>query len=217
MSVANCAWNLEVLETATAGSQINCLGQINVSLDQTCEAIITPTTLLAGSVCGDIDLLTVAATLPDGTELNGPSIIFTQDQNGMDIDVSVIDQNGVNSCWGTVTIEDKIAPLIMCPDDMTLSCTMPTDTSVTGLPVLLAGVMGNQQFETATISLGSCTVEVFYSDVVQNNLCDGDYQQIIFRTWYAVDNAGNRSLPCTQTISVTRETLASAVYPPHWD
>ncbi len=217
MPITPCAWNITVIESANAGAQVACLSQINVSLDQACEALIEPASLMTGSVCGDISLFSVSATLTGGTELSGPNIIFTQDHLGMDIEVSVLDPNGVNSCWGTVTIEDKLAPVIICPIDLTVSCTMPTDTSATGLPSLDIGTLTTLQFDAATISNGSCTVEIFFRDAVQNNLCEGPFQRVISRTWWAIDDAGNRSLPCVQTISVTREDLSSTTFPPHWD
>ncbi|WP_235297871.1 T9SS type A sorting domain-containing protein [Portibacter marinus] len=216
-SQAVCSFNVNVEETAEAGAQVNCLAELNVSLDQTCEAIIGPSDFVTGQICSDIDLYTVSAII-NGEEVSGPTITFTQDQIGQEIDVTVFDPNMVNSCWGTVTIEDKVAPIIACPDDLTVTCLEPTDTSATGLPMLLTAFPSDDEMiATATISNGSCVVDLFFDDVIQEFGCNGPFQRVITRTFYVIDNAGNRSESCSQTISVTRETLASATYPPHYD
>jgi hypothetical protein len=212
--VESCSWSVFVEESPLAPAQLNCIGHLNVSIDQDCMGTIDATMLLAGSVCLDPGLLTLSATLPSGEVLSGATITFTEEHVGMDIDVTVTDPNGINSCWGTVTIEDKVAPAIMCPPDVTVLCTEPTDTSATGIPLLLGGMYME---EGATISNGNCEAELFYRDAVENNLCNGAYQQVITRTFYVVDAAGNMSEPCSQIISVERELLANASYPPHWD
>lgn len=216
---ASCSWSVTVSESMTAGAQVNCLSAVNISLDQTCEAVVDPFTFVTGQICGDISLYSVSATLPTGEELSGPSITFTQEQVGRDIDVTVFDPNGVNSCWGTVTIEDKLAPLISCPPDLTVTCLEPIDTSATGLPTLLTGIFPeeNENFQTATISNGSCVVDLFFGDLIEELECSGGFQRIVSRTFYVIDNAGNRSENCTQQIFVTRESLASTVFPEHFD
>ncbi|GLR16879.1 T9SS type A sorting domain-containing protein [Portibacter lacus] len=219
VSQATCSWTITVNESAEAGAQVNCIAEINVSIDQTCEVIVEPTNFVTGTICGDISLYTVAATLPNGDELLGPSITFTQDQVGMEIDVTVFDPNGINSCWSRVTIEDKLAPIIECPSDITLTCLESPDTSVTGIPILLTGMIIVEEGgpQNATISNGSCEVELFYGDVVEEFLCEGPFQRVISRRFYVIDNAGNVSESCTQQIFITRETLATAVYPEHYD
>ncbi len=211
-----CSWTVTVEESAEAGAQMNCVGQLNISIDQVCQAVLDAPTMLAGSLCLDPSLLLLSASIPGSADL-GPAatITFTEEHVGMDIDVTVQDPNGVNSCWGTVTIEDKLAPIITCPADMTISCTMPSDTSATGIPVLEPVMGGN--FDAATITNGFCEAELFFRDAVLNNLCNGNFQSVISRTFYAVDAAGNMSTPCVQTISVEREMLSSATFPEHYD
>ena len=176
-------------------------------------ATIDASTLLSGNLCTDIGSLLISAPGFDPA----PSITFTEEHVGMEFDVTVQDPNGINSCWGTVLVEDKLAPIIMCPADEIVLCTMPTDTAATGIPILLSARGMYTDLQTATISNGLCEAELFFRDAVLNNLCNGIYQQVISRTFYAVDNAGNMSEPCVQTISVEREILDNATYPPHWD
>jgi hypothetical protein len=217
MGQSSCSWTVTVTESANAGAQVNCLSAVNISIDQTCEAVVDPFTFVTGQICGDISLYSLSATLPTGEELSGPSITFTQEQVGTEIDVTVFDPNGINSCWSRVTIEDKLAPLIACPPDVTVTCLEPIDTSATGLPMLLTGTLPETELQNATISNGSCVVDLFFGDAIQELECSGAFQRIITRTFYVVDNAGNRSENCSQTISVTRETLASTIFPEHFD
>jgi hypothetical protein len=215
---ASCSWTVTVSESMTAGAQVNCLGAVNISLDQTCEVIVDPFTFVTGTICGDISLYSVSATLPSGEEISGPFITFTQEQVGLDIDVTVFDPNGINSCWGTLSIEDKLAPLIMCPADLTVTCLEPVDTSATGLPMLLTGLFqGDGLEEAATISNGSCVVELFFNDAIEDLDCTEPFQRILTRTFYVIDNAGNRSENCSQQIFITRETLDATIYPEHFD
>lgn len=219
-TAATCTWSVTVEESTEVGAQVNCISAVNLSLDQTCEVEIDPFTFVTGQICGDVSLYSVMATLPTGEELSGASITLTQDLQGMEIDITVFDPNGVNSCWSTVTVEDKLAPLIMCPDDVTVTCLESIDTSETGIPILLTGTEitdTDDDVLEATISNGSCVVELFFTDFIQDFQCNGDFQRIVSRTFWVIDNAGNRSESCTQQIFVTRESLASTVFPEHYD
>ncbi|MBK9377296.1 MAG: hypothetical protein IPM86_03050 [Saprospiraceae bacterium] len=40
--------------------------------------------------------------------------------------MKVIDPVTGNSCWGHIRIEDKLAPVLTCPGDLTLDCTAST-------------------------------------------------------------------------------------------
>ena len=71
---------------------------------------------------------------------------------------------------------------------------------------------------TPAIVSDECSgVTVEYSDEVVDGDCTSDFASVITRTWTAVDAAGNVAESCVQTISVTRETLATITLPSNWD
>ncbi len=197
-----CSFVVTVSESTDVGVQLNCIGELNVSIDQNCEGILTVPTLLTGNVCLDPTLLELFVSIK-GVPTAGPTITFTDEHVGQSFDVTVRDINGNNSCWGVVNIEDKIGPAITCPVDVTVACTAPQDTSATGVPTL--------------VGTGCSDIEIFFNDAAVNNMCAGAFQTVISRRFFAVDGAGNTGAACTQTISVERESLISALLPPHWD
>ncbi len=197
-----CNWTVTVEESNTASTQLTCIADLNVSIDQNCEAILEIPAILTGNTCLPTAQLMLRAVI-NGVEQEGTTLTFTEANVGQSIDVSVIGPNGLNSCWGTVNIEDKIGPSLVCPDDMTILCSEPSDTSATGVPTLVGS--------------GCTDADIFFNDAIVTNQCDGEYQSIINRSFYAVDAAGNRGPICTQVIFVERETLMSAILPPHWD
>ncbi len=86
-----------------------CNDNVNVSLSGTCEAIITPDVVLEGeeSIPG-YDPANYEVTI-DG--VTGPSV--TLSLPGV-YQVSIFEIPTGNSCWGHVTVEDKLAPLLEC-------------------------------------------------------------------------------------------------------
>lgn len=195
-----CSWTITLEESAELGTQLNCIGHLNVSIDETCSATLDASDMLLGNTC-DINALVLTAVMPNGEVLSGSSITFNDTHVGSTVDVSVGDANGVNMCWGSVTIEDKSAPIIICPEDEVISCTDSRDTSVLGVAIVRG------QCEDVTVN---------YRDAISTESC-GEFQEVISRTFYAIDGSGNMSVPCVQTIYVERETLDGAIYPPHWD
>ncbi len=209
-----CSWTVTVQPSDLIPVQMNCLGSINVSIDQNCEATIDASQLLTGNLCTDLSLLTLSTTLPGGTILQGSTLTFTEIHVGKTYKVSVTDPNGLNTCWGNVTIEDKHAPILFCPRDFVVLCTEAMDTAALGIPTFGGAVMMDYDNR---LTIGNCEIDLKYMDAVQNLGCSGPYQKIISRTFIAKDASGNISLPCTQTIYVERETFQGAIYPEHYD
>ncbi len=88
-----------------------------------------------------------------------------------------------NEAWAYVKVEDKLAPSIQCPPDVTLTCDMDyTDLNMTG----------------SASAFGSCgSVDVEYNDIIINlNSCNEGF---VRRRWSVV----NRSdIFCDQTITL---------------
>ena len=101
------------------------------------------------------------------------------------------DMNGIfgtegdnyNEAWAYVKVEDKLAPAIQCPADITLTCDMDyTDLGMTG----------------SASAYGSCGgVDVEYNDIIVNlNTCNEGF---VRRRWNVV---GRSDIFCDQTITM---------------
>ncbi len=88
-----------------------------------------------------------------------------------------------NEAWAYVKVEDKLAPAITCPPDVTLTCDMDyTDLNMTG----------------SASAYGSCGgVDVEYNDIIINlNSCNEGF---VRRRWSVV---GRSDIFCDQTITM---------------
>ncbi len=93
---------------------------------------------------------------------------------------SAVDAAGnIAACAQTITVVDEIAPVITCPDDITVPFGSSTEPSATG-------------FATATDDCDPAPA-VTYADVANTT--------VITRTWTAADACGN-SVQCVQTITI---------------
>jgi len=101
--VIGCEVELELVEGL---SNVACNDDINVTLDDNCQAVITPDMLLEGDFCYDAFTLTADGITPGNSiTLMAPGT-YT---------VTVSSDSG--NCWGMVTAEDKTIPEIICPTD----------------------------------------------------------------------------------------------------
>ena len=103
-----------------AATGIACNDGIQVSLGDGCQAIITPDMVLEGNYC--YSAYTVEVTNADGTVSShdaslGGAVLSAPGQYS----VTVTDPAG-NSCWSTITAEDKALPPVSCCDEMVLPC-----------------------------------------------------------------------------------------------
>ncbi|MCB0608172.1 MAG: DUF11 domain-containing protein [Lewinella sp.] len=91
-----------------------CNGATNVSLGENCETVVTPDFILQGNIpC--YSSLEVHILNPDGLDIGN---VITGDYTGQTLFVQLVDPQCGNNCWGTLTVEDKKAPKISCPDDV---------------------------------------------------------------------------------------------------
>ena len=93
------------------------------------------------------------------------------------------DGDNFNEAWAYVKVEDKLAPAIQCPPDVTLTCDMDyTDLDMTG----------------SASAFGSCGgVDVEYNDIIINlNTCNEGF---VRRRWNVV---GRSDIFCDQTITL---------------
>jgi len=117
---------INVLEySGPVQTALACNDHVNISVDENCEITFGADLFLEGGPYQCYDDYEV------NIWVNGNENNQTGDVNGVTIPfgdllgthtVEIIDPNTGNSCWGTFTAEDKIAPVIEC-NDYSINCT----------------------------------------------------------------------------------------------
>jgi hypothetical protein len=102
-----------VTEASENEDWAGCIGHINGVIDSECEFEFDASLFLKGSTCEDFGLYTLEVKLPSGKILSGSSIILDESVLGETIKVNILPNPGCNfeGCWGTLSLEDKLAPL----------------------------------------------------------------------------------------------------------
>ena len=97
----------------------------------------------------------------------------------------VIDSSGrSNDCISNVTVQDKVAPVIVCPQDLTFTCDQTIDPN-------------DPAFGTAQAT-DQCTSNI--TSQVSNNVDPTCGVGVILKVWTAADDNG--STTCTQTFNI---------------
>ncbi len=174
-------------------SALACIGSINISASQNCEVEITPEMLLTSPLN---PVAAYAVVLMDGNGEIIPNATLTSEHLWTPIMAKVMDGCSGNSCWSTVTLEDKIAPSIVC-EDITISC----------------NDMLTYEGPLAIDNCDSSPTVTLLSEVISPLDCDPDNVKLITREYQATDNFGNQSAICTQNITVERLDISTIVYP----
>mgnify|MGYP000350543667 FL=1 len=182
----------------THGQALACNDNVQVSLNGNCEADITPGMILEGE---DETLLDNYVVTIEG--VNGTLVTEIGVYN-----VTVTDITNGNSCWGTITVEDKLAPIVedcQCPEgdptpECEFVCTDLTNILNNTLPTLPQPIV-NENCGTYTSA---------YSDLVSEGDCG---QQIVTRSWVFTDNSGNVSTGCVQEFILNAVELDDVVQP----
>ncbi len=183
---ASCSFTLTVI-----GSTSLACKNVNVSLDSLCQVEITAATLLAGNYnCYDV----FEVTLTDKHKHPVPNPV-TEAYIGQTLIGTVTDSTTGNSCWSFVTIEDKLAPEIICTID-TMSC-----------------AEFNLELDPAAVEDCSNYDVELLDEFIEVLHCDTDFVKKITRRWIARDVAGNTSDTCSQIIYISRIDLDSVVFP----
>ena len=167
-----------------------CNNLVQVSLDDDCIVEITPDMMLEGQGLPQGCLYDVQLIGANGIQLaSSPNV--TSAHIGQTIQVRVwLLVNGVrfNHCWGKISVEDKLPPIIECPEPITLSC---WDERVFAKPAAYDNCDGLLPSSSVTI----------LSDITNTNLdCSNRYRAIREIRYQAKDAAGNLSAICLRTI-----------------
>lgn len=206
-NIINCTYTITVQEYEPTNNTMACNGYINVSLDNSCEAIIAADMLLEGNNYGCYEDYLLSATL-NGSSVgvlvsndfgSGQSLILDGSVLNQLVDVSVTDPETGNTCWGTVVVEDKIDPIFVNCRDTTVVCGANTDLVVPDIS------------ENCSIS------EIIVDENEILGTCQDEFYMQIVRTLIAVDINGNASESCTQVTTILRDAFEDLVFPPNYD
>lgn len=181
-----------------------CHNLVQVSLPSDCEGEITYDMILSGSYTGSTcspngpSAFEVIVMDPLGQPIPSSPYV-TASEVGNYWSVKVKHWASGNSCWGNILVEDKLAPELDCPDDVTVACTESTSVS-----------------ETGTATADDCsTFDLDYYDSSSSAGC-GTVAGLITRTWTAIDFYNNSST-CNQTITIAQPSTTDVVFPPNRD
>lgn len=176
-----CCFNVTVNEYPTPTTTLACNDNVQVSVDDNCEAFIATDEILEGGPykCYNDYIVAVQGY---GSGFGGVSV--NSNAVGQTLSVTVTDPETGNSCFGTISVEDKTLPIITCP---------PTVNS-TGCGIIQPNITG---YATA---IDNCTNNplITWTDEEVMDVCPG-IGSGIFRTWIATDESGN-SAGCLQQI-----------------
>ncbi len=128
-NTSTCCFTVTVNEFPNPSQALTCNNNVQISLDANCSAFVNADKVLEGGPykCYDNYVVEVDKTLPFG---NGPWIRVSQGPNfpgfgtpqplgpddvGKTYQVRVTDPASGNRCWGFITIEDKLPPVLSCP------------------------------------------------------------------------------------------------------
>lgn len=188
-------------QNISAQCSLGCNGNIQLSLNEDCEGLVTPAMLLndTTSTCPN-GVFTVELYDAQGNLVaqGNPAIVGSGYIN-QTLTAKVIDMISNNSCWGNVHVEDKLAPQIVCVAD-TIDCwEMPSF-----LP-------------SASDNCGTPSIKPI-SPMIENPLdCDPLYVQYVTGSFQATDDSGNLSDVCTIDIYLRRPDLSTVNWPTHFD
>ncbi len=176
--------NVSVIEQVPiyiASNILSCENNVNISLDQTGIAEITPQILLDGNYIS-YDNFQVMLSHSNGIQFGN---IVTCGNIGQTIIGKVTDECTGNSCWSTLNVEDKKAPQWDCP---TVAVEIPCDTDIDDYPY--PPVEDNCDTD---ISVSLTGIQIDNSDI-----CQG---VTITRHWVASDDYDNEAY-CVQVLYI---------------
>ena len=183
--------NVNLGESAGA---MSCIGSANLSLSDDCQMEVTPDLVLTSDVDGT-NVFTITVMDEAGNVLDQP--ILTDEHIGQEMTIKVMDVCTGNSCWTSLNVEDKIAPVIIDEGDIIFSCNTTSNFPDPTVEDNCSGLI--------TISLDN--------EVFTNIECDPDFTTRIDRTFTATDAQGNVSDPYVQVVYLARLDVDAVDFP----
>jgi subtilisin-like proprotein convertase family protein len=104
----SCSFNITVTPFTGATSALACNDNVQISLPESGTAVVTSDMILEGGPYGCYDDYEVS--------VDGAGNVVDCSNVGQTLQVMITDANSTNTCWGNITVEDKIDPIIECFD-----------------------------------------------------------------------------------------------------
>ncbi|MFN8303092.1 MAG: SdrD B-like domain-containing protein [Saprospiraceae bacterium] len=173
---------------------------VHISIDSSCQVLVLASMVLEGEADNCTEetyplggYYTVKIKTQQGVLVPNP---VPASYLGQTLIVEIEHVVSCNKTWGHIVLEDKLAPSLTCPGDVTIACSESTDVSHTG-----------------NVGIHDCTATTTQIDdeVVNNGDCS-DPRQIITRTFIVTDAWGNQST-CSQIITVLPFDLDDVIFP----
>jgi hypothetical protein len=174
-----------------------CNNHINISIDGSCGFEALPDFFLEGGA--DAGLFTI-----DIVDADGESIDLTDVSDYLNQTLTYTATNDCNgdSCWGTVSFEDKLGPDAFTCEDVTINCIEYANDEIPSEPTILDA---DGVIVTDVNDLDNCGgVTLSYDDALV--FSDNCGETVINRTYTATDDQGNTTT-CSSTITVESISL----------
>lgn len=177
-----------------------CNDGVQVSLDENCLAEITPDIMLE-AMQYDNSFYAVEVRDLNGVSLGTTTLDATYIGATLEVRVTLI---GCSlSCWGTITIEDKLPPVFTNCPTVTVGCEDRTQPGAPGV--------------TRPTAVDACgAVTYTYGDTTALMPCSDPYSAVIARRWIATDGSGNTDT-CWQSIQIRKASLSEVIFPRDYD
>ena len=197
---------------AESNLQMACMDMINVIVDEDCQFLIEPKSLLLGSMddcvqAGDFKIFIEDRDPSNKEILDGCGKFRYVIQLADHITCTSFDP-----CWGYINAEDKIAPQIKVPENKSflLSC-LRIDT--------VFNLLESLEFTDTAYVADNCSgnqfrpLYDFYDEIITQETCENI---LIHRNFFAEDEKGNRTI-ATQKIELRRPDLSIIEIAPSFD
>ncbi len=200
-----------IIPAGTNEPTVACNDRIYASVDATCMAELHPGMMLAGytNPCGLALMDSIVLKHENGDLLDPDNIRYRGDTvvienassyiHGKPIvaEIHASDGSIANYCWGTIVLEDKLAPVLTCDDRKEISCYQFDGSSTSGASALDCD-------PDPTINIINETLITDCSQIGSGSPTDSIIKRII-RTYTATDVWGNTSdETCTDTLDIRR-------------
>ncbi len=182
------------LQIASAQCSLAVTANVNLSLSPTtCTATLTPTQVLVSQNCPGGNL--VFQAFLGGTWVTNPT--FTYAHVNQTISYRVRDLVSGTFAQGSLLVQDKSAPVILCGAPVTVNCGQSCNIALSP-------------------AYSDCDPNLIksYVETVTTLPCFSPTQKSITRTYKATDAGGNTAT-CNWTITVPRSPLTAIVFPAH--
>ncbi len=194
---------MSLMGTATYGQVdcntiMACNDLVQISLGANCTETVMPDMMLEDQAY-DNEFYNVLVKTENGTVI--PNNVLTKSAIGKTYQVIVTLDGCDLSCWGNITIEDKLPPVISNCPSATVKCGASTAPGAIAKPTAIDAC--------STVTLTSSDKEII-------SQCTARFVKVITRTWTATDAYGNKTT-CQQTINVTRPTISDVSIPKNYD